>query len=113
MDIEYKYHHLGIPTQTKMKDMMHLRHLKLYATDNESNPFGIQWMLYEEGNTLPELVQKVPHVAFEVDNLQEALKGKRVIVSPNSPSPGVMVAMIEEAGAPIEFLQFDKSIRTK
>jgi hypothetical protein len=110
MSIEYKYHHLGIPTQNKVKGMFHVRHLKIYCTDHESNQFGIQWMLYEEGNSLPDLVQKVPHVAFEVNDLQEALKGKRVIVSPNSPSPGVVVAMIEEAGAPVEFLQFEKDI---
>jgi len=111
--MEYKYHHLGIPTKNIVEGMFHVKHLKIYCTDHESNPFGIQWMLYEEGNTLPELVQTVPHVAFEVDDLQEALKDKRVIVLPNSPSPGVMVAMIEEAGAPVEFLQFDKSVRLK
>ena len=111
--MEYRYHHLGIPTKNRVEGMFHVKHLKIYCTDHESNPFYIQWMLYEEGNTLPELVQTVPHVAFEVDDLQEALKGKKVIVSPNSPSPGVMVAMIEEAGAPVEFLQFDKSVRVK
>jgi len=78
----------------------------VYATDHESNPFGIQWMLYEEGCNLPEIVRTVPHVAFEVDDLRDALKGKKVIIEPNSPSPGVTVAFIEEAGAPIEFLEF-------
>jgi hypothetical protein len=113
MSVKYKYHHLGIPTRKKMIGMMHLKHLKIYATDHESNPFGIQWMLYEKGCNLPELVCKVPHVAFEVNDLQEAIKGKKVIVQPNSPSPGVIVAMIEEAGAPVEFLQFDKAVRLK
>lgn len=83
-----------------MAGEIHLKHLKLYATDHESNPFGIQWMRYEKGCDIPELVQKVAHVAFEVDDLYEAIKGKKVITPPNSPSPGVLVAMIEEAGAP-------------
>jgi hypothetical protein len=87
--------------------MVHLKHLKVYATDHESNPFGIQWMLYEEGCNLPEIVRTVPHVAFQVDDLRQALKGKKVIIEPNSPSPGVTVAFIEEAGAPIEFLEFE------
>jgi hypothetical protein len=92
-----------------MPGMIHLQHLKIYATDHESNPFGIQWMFYEEGCPQPELVQKVPHVAFEVDNMQKAIKGKKVIVAPNSPSPGVLVAIIEEAGAPVELLQILKA----
>ena len=113
MSVKYKYHHLGIPTLKKMEGMIHLKHLKIYATDHESNLFGIQWMLYENECNLPELVCKVPHVAFEVNDLQEAIKGKKVIVQPNSPSTGVIVAMIEEAGAPVEFLQFDKITRLK
>jgi len=65
-------------------------------------------MRYEKGCDIPELVQKVAHVAFEVDDLYEAIKGKKVITAPNSPSPGVLVAMIEEAGAPVELLQYTK-----
>ncbi len=39
-----------------------------------------------------------------------AIAGKNVIIKPNSPSPGVIVAFIEDNGAPIEFLQIDRSI---
>jgi hypothetical protein len=108
MTMKYKYHHIGIPTENKVEGMIYIEHLKIHATDHESNPFGIQWMKYESGCRIPELVRKVAHVAFEVENLQEALRGKNVIIDPNSPSPGVVVAFIEEAGAPIEFLQFTK-----
>ena len=37
-------------------------------------------------------------------------KGKNVIIEPNSPSPGVLLAFIEDNGAPIEFLQIDREI---
>ena len=37
---------------------------------------------------------------------EAALVGKKVLIPPNSPSPGVLVAFIEEAGAPVELLQF-------
>jgi hypothetical protein len=53
-------------------------------------------------------VKTVSHVAFEVDDLEAAIRGKNVIISPNEPSEGVRVAFIEEAGAPIEFLQITK-----
>jgi hypothetical protein len=35
----------------------------------------------------------------------EAIKDKKVIIEPNSPSEGAVVAFIEEYGAPIEFIQ--------
>ena len=111
MGIKYRYHHIGMPTEKKVAGMVYIEHLKIYATDHESNPFGIQWMKYENECRIPELVRKVAHVAFEVENLQEALRGKKVIIELNSPSPGVIVAFIEEAGAPIELLQLEKHSR--
>lgn len=102
----FRYHHLGIPARKKVSGMVEIRRLKIHATDHESNPFGIQWMLYGKGCKLPDLVRTMPHAAFEVADLKAALKGRKVIIKPNSPSPGVLVAFIEEAGAPIELLQF-------
>jgi len=102
----FRYHHLGIPTRKKVSGMVEIRHLRIHATDHQSNPFGIQWMLYGKNCKVPDLVRKMPHAAFEVDDLKSALKGKKVIIKPNSPSQGVLVAFIEEAGAPVELLQF-------
>jgi hypothetical protein len=47
-------------------------------------------------------------VAFEVDNLEEELVVREVLIEPNSPSPGVRVAFIIDNGAPIEFLEFSR-----
>lgn len=106
--VKYIYQHIGIPTKKIRKGMAHIKHLKIYANDHESNQFGIQWMKYEKGCKVPKLVKEVPHIAFIVDNLNKALKGRKVIIKPNSPSPGVMVAFVEIAGAPVEFLEYKK-----
>jgi hypothetical protein len=106
MSVTYRYHHVGIPTDLPVEGMTRIDHLHIACTDDASNPFGIQWMSYDADCPVPSLVRQVAHVAFEVDDLAEALVGKRVIIPPNSPSPGVLVAFIEEAGAPIELLQF-------
>ncbi|MGM0628642.1 MAG: hypothetical protein ACQETZ_10830 [Candidatus Fermentibacterota bacterium] len=100
-----RYHHIGIPTRRKMPGEVHLEHLRLYCTDHESNPCGIQWMRFEEDCPLPDLVKTVAHVAFEVDDLEAALSGREVIIEPNSPSPGVRVAFIVCGGAPVELLE--------
>jgi hypothetical protein len=64
-------------------------------------------MRFEPDCPLPEIVQTIPHVAFEGDDLAKALEGQEVLIEPNSPSPGVLVAFILCSGAPVEFLQFD------
>ncbi len=102
---EWKYHHLGIPTDTSRPDEKYLKDFKCYHSCFEGSEFGIEWMRYEEDCPLPEIVKTVPHVAFEVEDVHEAIKGRRVIIEPNSPSEGNVVAFIEEEGAPIELIQ--------
>ena len=65
-------------------------------------------MRFEPDSPLPELVLTVPHVAFKVDDLEAELKGKDVLIEPNSPSEGVRVAFIVHNGAPIEFVEMKK-----
>ena len=65
-------------------------------------------MRFEPGSPVPEIVRTVPHVAIEVDDLEEALKGKEILIPPNSPSAGVTVAFILDNGAPVEFLKVEK-----
>ena len=105
-----KYHHLGIPTKKKLRDEIHLQELKVFVSGFGRSPYGIEWNRFEDDAPYPDLVKTIPHVAFEVDDLEMALKGKNVIIEPNSPSPGVLVAFIEDNGAPIEFLQIDREI---
>ena len=101
-----KYHHIGIPTTANFEGEIDLPHLKITVTDHENNPFGIQWQRYWEDAPYPDLVKLIPHVAFEVDDLDKALDGQNVIIQPNSPSAGVIVAFIEVNGAPVELLQY-------
>jgi hypothetical protein len=100
-----KYHHIGIPTKEPKPGETYFPALKFYHCGYEESEFGIEWMRYKEGCPLPDLVQKVPHVAFQVKDVYAAIRGKHVIIEPNSPSEGVVVAFIEENGAPIELIQ--------
>lgn len=86
--------------------MVDLPRLHICASDHEANAFGIQWMKYGPDCAVPDLVRALPHVAFEVNDLKAALHGKKILIRPNSPSPGVLVAFIEEDGAPVELLEF-------
>ncbi len=103
-----RYHHIGIPTDQPKPNEKYLEQYKFYVSGFESSEFGIEWMRFEKDSPISELIQKVPHIAFEVDNLEEAIEGNELIGEVSSPSPGVRVAMIVENGVPVEFLEFDK-----
>jgi len=102
-----RYHHIGIPTQERRDGEVHLERFKMYASGFETSPFGVEWLRFEPDAPFPELVKTVAHVAFVVDDLDAALRGRDILIPPNSPSPGVTVAFIVDDGAPIELLQFD------
>jgi len=104
----WRYHHLGIPTEEKRRGERYIPHLKIYVSGFATSPFGIEWMRFEPDCKISDLVRTVPHIAFEVDDLDEAVKGFEVLTSPTSPSAGVRVAMILDNGAPVELIEFSK-----
>ena len=109
--LNMKYNHIGIPTTSTFDGEIPLPHLKVTVSDHRNNRFGIQWQRYWDDAPYPDLVKTIPHVAFEVDDLAEAIRDQKVIIDPNSPSAGVLVAFIEVNGAPVELMQIDHLLR--
>ena len=70
-------------------------------------------MRFDEDASYPEVVKSLPHVAFEVDDLARALEGREILIAPNSPSPGVTVAMIIDDGAPAVWYTRARSVDSK
>jgi hypothetical protein len=107
----WRYHHLGIPSTTPRPTETHLPHLKIHVSGFDTSPYGIEWMRFDPGCGISELVRTVPHVAFEVDDLDAALIGQTLLGDVSSPSEGVRVAMIVDDGAPVELLEFSRTAR--
>ena len=108
----WKYHHLGVPTTVKFPDEKYLPpQFKCYVSGFSTSPYGIEWMRFETDSPIHPLIQTVPHLAFEVKDLdyELATHNFNVITEPNPPSDGVRVAMIEHNGAPIELIEFEKN----
>jgi hypothetical protein len=102
----WRYHHLGIPTDVPRPGERYLPQFKMYVSGFDTSPYGIEWMRFEPDSPLSVQVQRQPHIAFEVDDLDAALEGKNVLSPPGSPSQGVRVAMIVDNGALIELIEF-------
>ena len=102
-----RYHHYGIPTTEKRENESYVEAggFKFYSTPFEANQWHIQWHRFPEGHGLPDLITKVPHIAFQVDDLDKEIEGCKVLFGPYSPIEGYRVAMIEEMGVPIELIE--------
>jgi hypothetical protein len=102
----WRYHHLGIPQAAPRAGERYIEHLGIHVSGFDTSPYGIEWMRFEPDCRVPEIVRTLPHVAFVVDDLDEALEGKTILIAPNAPSDGVRVAFILDDGAPVELLEF-------
>ena len=101
------FHHYGIPTTEKRDDetLVQVANFKFYSTPFEANRWHIQWHRFPEGHGLPDLVTQVPHLAFQVDDLDGEIADANILFGPYSPLEGYRVAMIEEQGVPIELVE--------
>ncbi|MDP4222227.1 MAG: hypothetical protein Q8868_02845 [Bacteroidota bacterium] len=109
-DWGWKYHHIGIPTGKRMPGETYLEQFKFYASGFSSSPFGIEWMRFEKDSPVEKLIQTVPHIAFEVNDIDREIEVHhlKVLTPPNSHTAGIRVAMIEHNGAPVELIEFDR-----
>lgn len=105
----WRYHHMGIPTDAPRAGEQYLEHLGMYVSGFETSPYGIEWMRFEPDSPISELVRTVPHIAFEVDDLDAEVVGKELLGEVSEPSEGVRVVMIVDNGAPVELLEFRKT----
>ena len=108
-DWGWRYHHLGIPTDTPREGEIHLEELGMHVSGFGTSPYGVEWMRFDDHSPVSELVRTVPHIAFEVDDLDAAVTGKELIGEVSSPMEGIRVAMILHNGMPVELLEFSHS----
>lgn len=101
-----KINHFGVPTSIQQDGESYAEAMKLYLTDFTKSPNKIEFLRFEEGSPMPELLQNVPHIAYEVTSLKEALEGKEVLLEPFEAGENLTCAFIVEEGIPIELMEF-------
>ena len=99
-----EFDHVGIPTDEKRDGMRFLESRRVWLTSPGDHPFRVEWLFYEPGSPEVELIRRLPHVAYRVESLEEAMEGHRVIAEPFDVFGEVRVAFVEVDGAPVEFV---------
>lgn len=100
-----KFHHIGIPTTQSRPNEVYLEGGKLFVTPIDDSEHKIEWLRFEADSPMPEMLKTTAHVAYQVDDLAAALKGREVLIEPFTPMEGITVAFVVEDGAPVEYLQ--------
>jgi len=101
-----KFSHIGIPTQIKRNDEILNEDIGLYVTDYAVSENKIEWLRFLDGSPMPEVLKTTAHVAYEVDDLEAALKDKEILIEPFDVNESLKIAFIMDGEAPIELMQF-------
>ncbi len=106
----WRYHHIAIPTDKAIEGERYIPQFRFYVSGFDTSPYGIEWMRFDQDSPVNDLIKFIPHIAFEVDDLDFELARFRfnILTPPNSPAEGTRVAMIEHNGAPVELIEFKR-----
>jgi len=100
-----KFVHFGVPTTQKQPGETYLEGAKVYITDPEKHPYRVEFVRCEKGSPLPKPIQTTPHAAFQVDDIQAAVKGREVVMPPTAMSDTMTIAFIKDGDALLELIQ--------
>ncbi|MEN6363400.1 MAG: hypothetical protein ABFC90_12300 [Bacteroidales bacterium] len=101
-----KLNHFGIPVTCAMAGEMRNEVLHLWYTDVDASSNKIEFLRFDKECPFPEKVKTMPHIAYEVNSMEDELKGATLLYGPFTPVEGMDVAFIEEEGIPIELDYF-------
>lgn len=82
--MKYQYHHVGIPVTEPRFGERYSSVMDMYTSGGEL-PGRIQYHRFGPNCPLHQLIQTQPHIAYKVDSIDEAIKGKHVLLEPYFP----------------------------
>ena len=76
-----------------------------FVTDAGASPYKVEFLYFEPDSAMAAAIQDETHVAYVVENIAEAVKGKSVLWPVCEPMPGLKIAFIYDQGMPVELMQ--------
>lgn len=111
-----EFDHIGIPTETPQPDEFWVEKSKVWVTNPRTNPLRIEYLrfvdkpqidLTSDPAKLPLWkLWNMPHVAYSVDDLSEAVEGEELVYGPFEPADFGPVAFIHKHGLIVECMQY-------
>lgn len=100
-----EFDHMGLPTDEKQSGEMYVEETKVWVTDPAAHPYKVEFLRFEPDTPVKGPVRDLPHIAFRVDNLEEAMAGKEVLLGPFNATDTLRVVFVEQDGAVFEFME--------
>jgi catechol 2,3-dioxygenase-like lactoylglutathione lyase family enzyme len=103
-----QFDHVGLPTDEKQPVEMYVKDTKVWVTNPLVHPYKVEYLRYEPDSPVTGAVRNLPHFAFRVEDLNEAIadSGGEIVLGPFRPTGGEMrVVFVVRDGAVFEFME--------
>lgn len=100
-----EFDHVGLPTDDEQPNEMYVEQTKVWVTDPNAHPYKVEFLRFEADSPVTGPVRDLPHTAFRVPDLDEAIEGEEVLLGPFNATETLRVAFIYKDGAVFEFME--------
>lgn len=102
-----KFEHIGLITNEKKAGEDWVESTRVWVTNPKEHPFRVEWLRYELDSPVTGPVREKSHVAYSVENLEEASRGLKVLLAPFEVGGFVRVGFYEyKDGTVVELMQY-------
>ncbi|OGS21236.1 MAG: hypothetical protein A2252_06085 [Elusimicrobia bacterium RIFOXYA2_FULL_39_19] len=103
------FDHIGLITTEKQEKEDWVESTRVWVTNPKTHPYKVEWLRYEPDSPVKNAVREKPHIAFQVENIDVASRGMKVLLEPFVVEDFVKVGFFEAPdGVVVEFMQYLK-----
>jgi hypothetical protein len=99
-----EFDHVGLPTDEKQPGELYVPETKVWVTDPKVHPYRVEFLRFEPDSPVKGPVRNLPHIAFRVDDLDQAIDGEQILLGPFNATETLRVVFILKDGAVVEFM---------
>lgn len=100
-----KFDHVGVPTGDRQPGEMYVEATRVWVTDPARHPQRIEYLRYEADSPVSGPVREMPHMAFQVDDLETEMGDAQVLLGPFQATPALRVVFVLRDGAVFEYME--------
>ena len=104
----YVFDHVGITTLEPQADEDWVEQSRVWVTNPRNHPEHIEFLRYDRGTTVPEIVRNNPHIAYRIEALEPYIERQEILIPPFVVSDFLRVVFIRKYGAVFEYMQYLK-----
>ena len=106
----FDFDHVGITTTAKHPDENWVEQSRVWVTNPRKHPEHIEFLRYEPGSTVPDVIKANPHIAFRVSALADHLKqpGVEIVIAPFTVGDFLEVVFVKKHNTIFEYMHYLK-----